>query len=59
MEQQMQYEDLRSFCVKRHDYVLELLEQIQGPENTIKKKDTEIENLERKNQDKDREIKGL
>ena len=28
MEQQMQYEDLRSFCVKRHDYVLQLLEQI-------------------------------
>ena len=55
----MQYEDLRSFCVKRHDYVLELLEQIQGLEKTIKKKDTEIENLEKKNQDKDREIKGL
>lgn len=55
----MQYEDLRSFCVKRHDYVLQLLEQNQVHENTIQKKDVEIENLERKNQDKDKEIKSL
>ena len=31
----MLYEDLRSFCVKRHEYSLELLEQIQALEKVI------------------------
>ena len=34
-EQEMIYEDLRTFCTHRHDYVLELLEQIKDHEENI------------------------
>lgn len=45
----LEYEDLRSTMMKRHEYVLELLETIKDREFDIRKLQEEVEDLKQAN----------
>ena len=52
----MNYEDLRGFCMQKHDYILQLLEQIDDLKFDIRKLKEEVEKLKGKVTDKNEEI---